>query len=692
LIWLSLAWGNELTLWHSYRDEEQAALELLCDRWTEAHPGTQVIPLSVPNETLASKLEATIPRGNGPDLFIFAHDRIADWSGAQLILPVEPVAGMMESAAGAVHWKEQSWGWPLSVKSLALFYNKALLPEPPKTTAELLALGNKNLGEGNVWLAYEVQQPYPNAAWMHGYGGGVFAADKVDLQQAANIQAFALIQKFAATLAPQEPTRALVAQLFNEGKAAMMINGPWFLGEVSPGLDFGITRLPTISETNKPAAPYLTVESLFLARESTEAREFGAWLAGTEGAQLRSEKGRQIVAMEGIAGDPILNAFRDQASVAIPMPLDPEMSKTWEPLTRAMRRLTRGNTTPELAAAEAQSTYAVLSRPIPEDASPVPWLGALGVAILAGLVWVGRGLVGASKQILKWSFAYAYVAPAFLAMTLLTVAPFIVGSAVSLFEFHEQRWHFVGIAHFIDILLARDFPLSSPLSFWSTLVVTLLWTTANVALHVTIGVGMALLLREPWVRLRGMFRAALILPWAIPNYITALVWKNLFHQQYGAINALLVALGIPPVSWFASFTTAFTANLCTNTWLGFPFMMVVTLGALQSIPRDLEEAAEVDGAGWWARFRHVTLPLLLPALGPAVVLGSVWTFNMFNIIYLVSGGEPDGSTEILISQAYRWAFTRGHRYGYASAYALIIFAVLIGYSRLSSRLGGRRVV
>ena len=199
-------------------------------------------------------------------------------------------------------------------------------------------------------------------------------------------------------------------------------------------------------------------------------------------------------------------------------------------------------------------------------------------------------------------------------------------------------------------------------------------------------------LREPWVRLRGVFRAALILPWAVPSYITALIWKGLFHRQLGAINGLLVLLGAEPVSWFAKFSTAFAANLATNTWLGFPFMMVVTLGALQSIPRELEEAAEVDGATGWQRFRNVTLPLLRPALLPAVVLGSVWTFNMFNVIYLVSGGEPDGSTDILVSQAYRWAFSRGHRYGYAAAYGVIIFFVLLLYGRVANRIAGKKVV
>ena len=211
-------------------------------------------------------------------------------------------------------------------------------------------------------------------------------------------------------------------------------------------------------------------------------------------------------------------------------------------------------------------------------------------------------------------------------------------------------------------------------------------------LHVSLGAALAMLLREPWVRLRGVFRVMLILPWAIPNYITALIWKGMFHYQFGAINGVLGWLGVEPVSWFGSFSTSFAANLATNTWLGFPFMMVVTLGALQSIPRDLEQAAEVDGASGWQRFRHITLPLLKPALLPAVVLGSVWTFNMFNIIYLVSGGEPDGSTEILISEAYRWAFTRQHQYGYAAAYAVLIFFVLLAYSRVGNRVSGQKVL
>jgi arabinogalactan oligomer/maltooligosaccharide transport system permease protein len=174
----------------------------------------------------------------------------------------------------------------------------------------------------------------------------------------------------------------------------------------------------------------------------------------------------------------------------------------------------------------------------------------------------------------------------------------------------------------------------------------------------------------------------------VPSYVTALAWKGMFHRQFGAINAILVWLGAEPVSWFSHFSTAFAANVATNVWLGFPFMMVVTMGALTSIPKDVLEAAEVDGATRWQRFRLVTMPLLKPALLPAVVLGAVWTFNMFNVVFLVSGGEPDGATDILVSEAYRWAFTKDAQYGYAAAYAVLIFGLLAVSSRvMSKRLG-----
>lgn len=320
----------------------------------------------------------------------------------------------------------------------------------------------------------------------------------------------------------------------------------------------------------------------------------------------------------------------------------------------------------------------------------VPWLPSFWTALFAILLyaiymvgWMGR----LAQTIHDHLGAYLYVTPAMAGMLLLVFAPFSVGILLSFFRHTGGgNYLFVGLQNFRDILFSQLYPFPHPLNFYFTLLVTILWTVLNVGLHVILGLALALLLKNPLLRMKEVYRVLLILPWAIPNYITALIWKGMFHQQFGAINALLTSVGLEGVSWFSSASTAFTANLVTNTWLGFPFMMVVSLGALQSIPSDLYEAADVDGANRWQKFRYITLPLLKPALFPAIILGCIWTFNMFNIIYLVSGGEPGGATDILITEAYRWAFQRGERYGYAAAYSTIIFLILLVYSLTTNRL------
>ncbi len=687
----------ELRLWHAYRGDEAQALEDLAARWTVEHPEAPVAALAVPYEGFVSKLEAAAPRGNGPDLFIAAHERSGAWANRGLLSPWADVpAGLHPTTVEALRWEGQVMGLPLATKCLALFSNDALVDAPPATTDALLALGDKMKARGGYALAYPATEPFFHAPWLHGFGGGVFQGDAVRLDQPGNAASLDFARSLTVQgIVPEEPTTALVTQLFNSGAAATVISGPWFLGEIDPSVRYTISTIPTVSATGHAAAPFLTVEAVFVSGFSThpeEAREFARWLVSGPVAVERALVGRQVVATLSayddprLSADPVLSAFRAQLDHSVPMSNRPEMASTWEPMALSLRRVMRGASGGQEAVLKAQHDYTVLSRPPPPPAEPTPYL-ALGTILAAGLLayllrdlWRARGEVRASAS------AYAWVAPAALSMLLLVVTPFVVGAGVSLFEQKDGEWIFVGLANFWSILSSADFPVTQPPSFYFTLAITVLWTLSNVVLHVFFGVSLAMLLREPWLQLRAVYRVLLVLPWAVPNYITALIWKGMFHRQFGAINALLAAVGLEPVSWFSQFSTAFAANLTTNTWLGFPFMMVVTLGALQAIPRELEQAAEVDGATGWQRFRHVTLPLLKPALLPAVILGSVWTFNMFNIIYLVSGGEPDGSTEILISEAYRWAFSRGNRYGYAAAYALIIFAVLLFYSRVTRRL------
>ncbi len=310
----------------------------------------------------------------------------------------------------------------------------------------------------------------------------------------------------------------------------------------------------------------------------------------------------------------------------------------------------------------------------------------VGISMAVAAADFGGSLRRFGKEFRKGGIAYAFLAPTALTMLVLVAIPFVVGLGLGFYNNNHGEWTFVGIDNFVQILSGGGRSLSDPLNFWFTLGVTVAWTAINVILHVSIGVSMALVLRQKWLKGRRGFRMLLILPWAIPNYITALIWKGMFQGEYGAINAVLSSMGLDKVSWFSEWSTAFVANVTTNTWLGFPFMMVVALGALEAIPTDMYEAAEVDGASPWQRFRHITLPHLGPAMLPAVALGAIWTFNMFNVIYLVSEGRPGGGTDILVTEAYRWAFERGERYGFAAAYATIIFLILVLWTIIGARL------
>jgi len=314
-------------------------------------------------------------------------------------------------------------------------------------------------------------------------------------------------------------------------------------------------------------------------------------------------------------------------------------------------------------------------------ATPSLWLpSAAGLlALLLGLCV--QPLAAVLTALRKDPAPYLYVGPALVGTAVLVLVPFAVGVGLS---FIDRGGEFVGLDHYAEVVRTALDPSSST-HFGRTLAMTVLWTVLNVAFHVSIGLALALVLNRPKLRGRAIYRLLLIVPWAVPSYITALTWKWLFNTQYGPLNAMLAGIGIDPVDWLGqSVTTNFVANLATNVWLGFPFMMVISLGALQSIPSELYEAADIDGASAWQKFRHVTLPLLRPALFPAVILGTIWTFNAFNVIYLVSGGGPEHKTDILITEAY-YAFAVLRRTGLAAAYSVLIFLLLLGYTLITQR-------
>lgn len=253
-----------------------------------------------------------------------------------------------------------------------------------------------------------------------------------------------------------------------------------------------------------------------------------------------------------------------------------------------------------------------------------------------------------------------------------------------------QGWKVsVGFDNFTRVV--TDSRISGP--FLRTLVWNIAFATVSVAVTFILGLLCALALNAEKMRGRRLYRTLLVLPYAMPSFAMLLVWTDMFNEQFGLINRLF---GID-VDWLGGTWTARLAVILVQLWLGYPYMFLVSLGALQAIPRDLGDAAIVDGASRWIRFRKITLPLLLVALAPLLISSFAYNFNNFNAIKLTTDGGPFppsdptvGATDLLITYTYRLAFgAQGAQYGFAAAISVYIFALVAIISALSFRRARR---
>ena len=324
--------------------------------------------------------------------------------------------------------------------------------------------------------------------------------------------------------------------------------------------------------------------------------------------------------------------------------------------------------------------------------------------------------------------AYSYLIPAALVMAIITFYPMLYQVWMSFTDFGIQNLRqgsappdYVGIANYLAILPKEitiagkviEIPGGGMIAtkvanfyFLRVLAFNLVWTFINVPIHVMVGILVALLLNTPGLWFKKIYRAIYILPMVLPWLVVATVWRNMYDQDYGIINQMLASIGgifhIPAevfrIRWFENINPpspyilpglplplSFFAMLGTNIWMGWPFMCIVATGALQSIPKDLYEAASIDGASAYQKFRNITLPLLRPAMIPAAMVGIIITFNLFNCIYFMSQGGPLRQTQILVTTAYD--LVNGQRlYGYAAAFCVIIFFILLTLTLFTNRI------
>ncbi|CAN0570783.1 unnamed protein product, partial [Laminaria digitata] len=236
--------------------------------------------------------------------------------------------------------------------------------------------------------------------------------------------------------------------------------------------------------------------------------------------------------------------------------------------------------------------------------------------------------------------------------------------------------------------------------FFEIFVWTLSFAVATVVFTLALGLLLANLLQWDQIRGKGFYRTMLILPYAVPAFISILVFKGLFNQNFGEINLVLEGLfGLRP-DWFSDPALARTMILIVNTWLGYPYMMLLCMGLLQAIPRDLYEASAMDGAGPVNNLFNVTLPLIIKPLMPLLIASFAFNFNNFVLIALLTGGAPDiigastpaGTTDLLVSYTYRIAFQdSGQNFGLAAAIATAIFLVVGALSLINLKLSKVKV-
>ena len=253
---------------------------------------------------------------------------------------------------------------------------------------------------------------------------------------------------------------------------------------------------------------------------------------------------------------------------------------------------------------------------------------------------------------------------------------------------------FVGWRNFRTIIAAAQRSLV-PVFLWN-----LTFAISTIVLNVVAGVFLAVLLNNPDLKFRNLYRTLLIIPWALPNIITIQVWRGFLNENFGAINRVLMLFDMTPepINWLGTVGAAKAAILIVNLWLGLPFMMTAVLGALSAIPRELYEAARIDGATPMQSFWGVTAPLLRTAMIPITLTGFAFNFNNFNLIFLLTDGGPPiaggtataRGTDILISWAYNEAFRSqgGFAYGLGSAISILIFMITVAVSLVNFRVTG----
>ena len=284
------------------------------------------------------------------------------------------------------------------------------------------------------------------------------------------------------------------------------------------------------------------------------------------------------------------------------------------------------------------------------------------------------------KQRRDWLHSYLWSAPSLILILLIVVFPILYTAFISLTNMSVYHWFdfsVIGFSNYVKALFVFDS------GFLGALLATVLWTVVNMAIQLVLAFVLASLLNIEKLRLRKLYKTLLMFPWAMPGYVSILLWKTgIFNSQFGLLNQWMTKLGHETVRWLSSDVSAFICCTVVNIWLALPFMLMIMDGAMQSIDKSFYESAMLDGATWLEKTVYITVPGIRPIIAPAVIITIFTTFKQFDIIYLLTqqmGAKTGSGLHTILTYAYENAFITNN-YGYSSAISIIIFILLIVFS------------
>ena len=285
-----------------------------------------------------------------------------------------------------------------------------------------------------------------------------------------------------------------------------------------------------------------------------------------------------------------------------------------------------------------------------------------------------------NKKRKDWLFSYLWSAPSLILIGLIVVFPILYTAYISLTNMSVYHWfdyRIIGLSNYVRALFVFDS------GFLGALLATILWTVVNMLIQLVLAFVLASLLNVQKLKLRKLYKTLLMFPWAMPGYVSILLWKTgIFNTQFGLLNQWMEKLGHQAVRWLSSDASAFICCTLVNLWLALPFMLMIMDGAMQSIDKSYYESATLDGATWLERTRYITVPSIRPIIAPAVIITVFTTFKQFDVIYLLTqqmGAKTGSGLHTILTYAYENAFITNN-YGYSSAISIIIFALLILFS------------